>query len=253
MTSNQHLILGIRISSVLPWLVLLLAACQPQQVRVPTPEKVFAKGRKLTYSVTRFAPGSRQAHPDTLTLTSYGDYKAGQYDTSTTQIKVGFGYDAHSAPDSFAGVIENNSMLWSHPPRQGIYTVLELSPYPYLKLPVAAGKQWTWDLTVGDQWNNAQWASWHGDMLVRSSYHVVGQQAIQTKFGLLSCWVVQAKATCSVGNSTLDIFYHPAYGFIRLNYQTITGSRILFTLIKTSVEELNDPLPLPTYAPSLAN
>ncbi len=229
----------------------MVLACQPQlALQVHASQKAFVKGRKLTYQVTRFAPGSQQAQVDTMALTSYGDYKAGQYDTANTQIKVGYSYDGHSAPNSFAGVIENDSMLWSHPPRDGVYAILELSPYPYLKLPLAAGDKWAWELAVGSQWGRAQLAAWKGNMLVHSDYRVTGQQAINTKLGRLKCWVVQAQANCPVGTSSLTTWYHPEYGFVKLNYQTMDGGRMEFALESAGMAQLNESFSLP-IPPSL--
>lgn len=216
------------------------------------PGKIFVKGRKLTYHVAHFTPDGQPGPSDTLALTSYGDFKPGQYDTVTTQIKVGFSYDGHSQPNnslpgSFAGVIETDSLLWSHPPRRDQYAILELSPFPYVKLPAASGRQWTWELGVGHQWGNPQWATWRGEMLVRSTYRITGQRAVQTKLGLLTCWVIQARATCPRGVSSLEALYHPRYGFVQLNYRNLNGSRMEFALIADAMEPNRDPFEPPDY------
>jgi hypothetical protein len=178
----------------------------------------------------------------------YGRYKpADQYGVSgpgqlgdTVQMKVGFGYGATVLPRNFAGVVEDDSTLWSHPPRAGEYRVLELSPFPYLKFPLARGKHWTDSLAVGGWYGDPAWAVWQGDMLVRSSYIVQGQQKLQTPFGTLLCWVIQATATCCKGTSTLETWYHPQYGFVRLNYETLNHKIIDLGLVQVNTVSIPD-------------
>jgi hypothetical protein len=50
---------------------------------------------------------------------------------------------------------------------------------------------------------------------------VVHGQHTLPPFSALSCWVVHAQATCTKGTSTLDIWYHSQYGFMRLTYEIL--------------------------------
>lgn len=217
------------------FLLLLLAGavapgCHEQPQQLPVSEKIFVKDRKFIYAADHFAPDERLFSRDTVGITCYGQYRPSDgYDT--TQIKLGWSYDAITPPTNFSGVIETDSMLWSHPPRDGQYRILELNPFPYIKLPAYKGQRWNWNLAVGDWWGDKQWVIWKGDILVTSIYQITGQQAISTPFGQLTCWVVQAQATCKKGTSALTIFYHPRYGFVRLAYCNINSSRVTLNLI----------------------
>jgi hypothetical protein len=220
--------------------------CHPQPTATAAPEPIFRKGRQLTYRISSSAHGGTHPQLDTLVLTSFGEYQPGQYDTVTTQIQVGFAYGGRSAPDpsllgSPAGVVERDTVLWSHPPRQGPYAILELSPFPYIRLPAATGRQWSWTLTVGSHWSNPAWATWQGDIPVRSTYRITGQRTIATPLGRLTCWVTQAHATSPVGASSLETLYHPAYGFVRWTYATVNGGRIELQLVKAEVVPIQEP------------
>jgi hypothetical protein len=222
------------------------AGCHPQPTATALPEPIFRKGRQLTYRIRTSARGGAHPQLDTLVLTSYGEYKPGQYDTVTTQIKVGFAYGGQltsdpSLPGFSAGVVERDTVLWSHPPRQGPYAILEFSPFPYIRLPAETGRHWSWTLAVGSHWSNPAWATWQGEIPVRSTYCITGQQTIATPLGRLTCWVTQAHATSPVGASSLETLYHPAYGFVRWTYATVNGGRIELQLVKAEVVPVQEP------------
>lgn len=240
--------------------IALLLACQAQPVRVAAPANAFRKGRQLTYQVRQLAFGKGHAQVDTVVLTSFGPDPQWGVDTFRTahttllirQTKLGYSYHAHTAPTTFSGVIEQDSLVWCHPPRAGAYARLELSPFPYLQLPAKAGQHWTWRLLVGDQWGNPAWATWRGNIEVTSHYQVVGQQALPTPLGILRCWVVRAQAKSPVGTSSLVLWYHPAYGFVQLDYQAIDRTRFTFKLVAQAMAYPPEPLPLPGYPRSIA-
>ncbi|MBG8555094.1 hypothetical protein [Hymenobacter guriensis] len=233
--------------------VFTLIACQGPPAQVAPPAKAFSEGRKLTYQVTQVTPGSQQAQLDTMVLTSFGPslnwgvdtFRTAHFALITRQTKLGYSYDAHAAPHDFSGVIEHDSLLWLHPPREEAYSILELSPFPYIQLPAKTGHRWTWDLMVNEKWGNPKWATWQGNIQVRSQYEVVGQRELRTPLGSLPCWLVRAHASSSVGNSSLDLWYHPAYGFVQLDYRTLNGTRFIFKLVAESLEHPAKPLPLP--------
>jgi hypothetical protein len=232
-----------------------LIACHEQPAQVAIPTRIFRRGQQFTYQVAhRLAPGAT-VWLDTLTILCYGKFKPEDHNgasrldqaSDTLQSKLGFGYGAHTAPDSFAGVVEDDSTLWSHPPRDGEYRVLELSPYPYLKFPLRRGKRWTDSLAVGAWYGNPAWAVWQGDMWVTSTYTVQGQKPLHTPFGLLLCWVIEATATCAKGASTLEIWYHPQYGFVRLNYQTINHKILDLGLVQVAAISLPETKTQPEF------
>jgi hypothetical protein len=240
---------------LLAWGVLVLLSCQAQSAPASLPAQVFARGRKLTYLVSRVAAGSPQAQPDTMVLTSFGlhqkhtvyDFPTGHTTLHMEQINLGYSYGAHASINSFSGVFDHDSLLWMHPPRDGAYAILELSPYPYIQLPAGTGHQWTWDLEVGDNWSNPKWAIWRGLIRVRSQYKIMGQQELSTPLGLLRCWLVQARASSPVGGSALDLWYHPAYGFVQMKYRDIKNNQLTFKLLSMSTGQL--PAPAGTQQP----
>lgn len=213
-----------------------LLGCHEQTQSLHASGKIFVRGRKFVYEATHYTSDGYLLSRDTVALTCLGRW---QYDT--TQFKLGYSYDATSAPNSFSGVMEYDTVLWSHPPRDGQYRILELSPFPYIKLPASQGQRWQWKLAVGGQWGDAQWATWQGNMLVTSSYQITGQQQLATPLGQLPCWVVQAQATCRKGTAALTSFYNPRYGFARLAYRNLNGRRVTLNLVAVTTVDTSRP------------
>jgi hypothetical protein len=231
-----------RFNVLLLFSLLLIAAlpgCQGQPHQVPSHERIFVKGRKFIYTATHFAADGRMLSRDTVAITCLGKYKPGQYDT--TQFKIGYSYDATSAPGSFPGVLDNDTVLWSHPPRDGQYRILELSPFPYIKLPARQGQRWQWQLKVGGQWGDKQWATWQGNLPVTSTYEVTGQRQLATPLGQLPCWEVQAQATCPKGTAALTSLYNLRYGFVRLAYRNLNGRRLVLAMVAATTVVLRSP------------
>lgn len=227
------------------WLAagLLLGACQtpPQSWQ---PGKTFkTRGHKLTYRVEHFGGAATQPFlVDTIAITTYGTrqrfafFEVGD-DTASQwfrQWKTGYSYGATTEPAAFPGAIETDTMLWLHPPRDGRYRVLELSPFPYIKLPPRPSQRWRWPLVVGDSWADARWAVWRGQILLHHSYQTVGPRLLATPLGPLTCWLVRGQTNCPVGTSSLDSYYHPQLGFVRLAYRTIDGRRLTLSLVDTA-------------------
>lgn len=238
------------------WLLsgLLLGACQPQPQAWPAGQVFKPRGHRLTYRAEHFgAAGTQPFLVDTVMITTNGhrlqllDPNARGEDT-IRQWSVAYSYGARDITQGGTGVLENDTTLWIHPPRNGRYKTLELSPFPYIKLPARQGQRWPWSLAVGHQWADPRWAVWRGQILLNHSYQTLGQQLLATPLGSLTCWLVRAQTSCPVGTSSLDSYYHPQLGFVRLAYRTIDGHRLTLNLVDTTQVALPAASP-PTYLP----
>ena len=132
---------------------------------------------------------------------------------------------------SSSGAIENEANVWIHPPRDKYFRMLELNPFPFVKFPPKADHTWKWKLDVGSRWGDPRWKTWEGTQHIRYTYRIAGQEKIKTVFGELECWVVQARATCAIGQTELVSYFHPRYGFVRLRYVNIDGSKTDLELV----------------------
>ena len=142
--------------------------------------------------------------------------------------------DGSSWNNEMTGVIENRKNLWLHPPRTGLFSVLELNPFPYVKQPLKVGAEWTWQLAFGEQWADKRWLVWKGKNENAIRYKVTGKSLITSKLGTLTCYVVESEAASALGSTKLVAYYNTKLGFVRLAYTNIDQSSL--TLELQSVE-----------------
>lgn len=134
--------------------------------------------------------------------------------------------------NSASGVIENEANIWMHPPRDQYFEILELNPFPYIKSPYEVGTKWTWSLGIGDHWADGRWKLWSGSIENNYVYEIVDFRKIATILGELECYVVEANASSRIGETHLRSFFNPQYGFVRMEYTNIDGSKTNLILSK---------------------
>lgn len=156
-----------------------------------------------------------------------------QFDPNYYQTAISYQYQ-EKAPYSMSGVIENKANIWMHPPRDDYFKILELNPFPYIKAPYEIGTQWNWNLQIGSQWGDKRWKTWEGNITNNYQYKITDKKVISTAFGNLECLVIESIAKSSLGETTLTAFFHDKYGFVKLDYTNIDGSKTLLELSKHS-------------------
>lgn len=131
---------------------------------------------------------------------------------------------------AWQGLVDNKHNVWLHPPRVYLFRILELNPFPYIKYPLAVGKQWTDSLSIGDHWSDPRWKVWKGRILNQYTYRVMGQTSISILGTTIPCWIIQASAKSSLGTTQLVSYFNEEYGFVQMDYINIDESRITLKL-----------------------
>lgn len=132
--------------------------------------------------------------------------------------------------NEMTGIIENRKNLWLHPPRTGLFGILEVNPFPYIKQPIRVGAEWTWKLEFGEQWANKRWLLWKGKNENNIQYKITGKSVIKTKLGFLKCYVVESEAKSALGSTKLVAYYHHEFGFVKLDYTNVDESKMTLEL-----------------------
>lgn len=153
-----------------------------------------------------------------------------QFVPDYNQTAVSYTYE-EGTPFSMSGVIENEANIWMHPPREDLFKILELNPFPYIKAPFEVGNEWDWNLVIGNGYQDKRWATWEGTIDNKMKYKITDFKTLETELGKLDCYVIESEAKSEIGESSLKAFFNPKYGFVKLDYTNIDGSKLLLDLV----------------------
>ncbi|MDD2476726.1 MAG: hypothetical protein PHI32_12555 [Dysgonamonadaceae bacterium] len=131
---------------------------------------------------------------------------------------------------TWTGLIENEKNIWFHPPREHLFQILQLNPYPYIKYPLEIGHNWNWKLHIGSAWGDKRWKQWNGVVEFSYKYSIVGKKNIKSNFGYLDCFIIESEAVSELGKTKLTSFFNTKYGFVRLDYTNIDNSKLEIVL-----------------------
>lgn len=156
-------------------------------------------------------------------------------DPDYNQTAIGYEYlmkNGESLTMEVTGAIENEMNLWMHPPRSNFFQILELNPFPYIKAPYKIGTKWYWKLNIGDYWSDKRWLEWKGRIENVYNYEIKENKTISTKLGNLECYIVLATAKSKIGETELISYFNPKFGFVKLEYKNIDGTKTVLELEK---------------------
>lgn len=129
------------------------------------------------------------------------------------------------------GVVDNERNVWIHPSRSGFFRSLETCPFPYILKPFEIGREWSDSMLIGHRWGDEIWGVWESNLLLRYNYKLIGEENIQTELGELECYVVESSASSFLGVTNLKSYFSEKYGFMRLEYELLTGIKVNIWLI----------------------
>ena len=124
------------------------------------------------------------------------------------------------------GIIETEETVWMHPFRSNQYIFTEVASFPYVKLPLERGNQWTSSLNIYENWG--RWS----DNTLQSTYSVIDLEVVETGVGSLEAWHVKGVSTATFGTSIHDFWYHENYGFVKMVINNYAGQVLSFELIE---------------------
>lgn len=132
------------------------------------------------------------------------------------------------------GIVENEKNIWAHPPRQFLFMILELNPFPYIQAPFEIGNSWDWTLDIGNGYQDARWATWDSVITNNYIYEITGEERIETKAGTFDTYIVESTAQSTVGTSHLKAYFSEEAGFVKLDYTNVDSTRMELELIEIS-------------------
>lgn len=150
--------------------------------------------------------------------------------TNKKQTEVFYSYDNIDLLASSTGIVENETNVWLHPPRDGFFRILELFPFPYIQIGNEIGHQWTDNLLIDGKWSNELIGNWDGKLETNITYEIANAVILESAFGEVPCQQIDAVSISVLGENTLKAYFSEQYGFMRLEYVSLNGLRIIFEL-----------------------
>jgi len=133
---------------------------------------------------------------------------------------------------TISGVVENFRNVWMHPPREALFKILELNPFPFIQEPYEVGNSWDWELDINNEWGDPRWITWEGDIKNVYQYKITDKRMVQTKLGELDCYIIEASANSEIGKSLLTASFNEEYGFVDLDFTNIDKTKMKMELSK---------------------
>mgnify|MGYP001814139014 CR=1 FL=1 len=193
--------------------------------------RYFEKYKENDKSVWRFVEPDHPNAVKSLSISVLQGNPMKQFNPDYNQTCLGYQLQ-HDESFNMSGAVENEANMWIHPPRDSYFSILELNPFPYIKAPYKAGTQWDWELTIGSQWGDARWKEWEGNIVNNYTYKILGSMILKTTIGSLECLIVEATATSSLGETSLISYFNKDYGFVKLEYNNIDGSKTFLDITR---------------------
>ncbi|WP_345953689.1 hypothetical protein [Mucilaginibacter sp. PAMB04168] len=141
-----------------------------------------------------------------------------------------YNFDFKPLETELTGVIENKANVWLHPFRFHALEILQLSPFPYIKLPLKSGQIYDWNLEIGEKWPEFKAFNWTGKLTLHCKYVVQGKEALSLPIGTVQTIKVKGIANTTSGHSILVSYFSEQFGFVKLVYHNLDGSSITMTL-----------------------
>lgn len=135
------------------------------------------------------------------------------------------------------GIIENEQGVWIYPPRQKVFGVLAMNPQPYIKAPYEVGNQWNWTFMVGAAYSDLRWIEWGGQLINECAYKITSKKMVDTPMGEMECFEVNAFGLNRLGRTQLTSYFNEEYGFVKMNYLNVDGSKIIILLKEVRTAE----------------
>ncbi len=172
---------------------------------------------------------------DTMTVQKIG-MKVLPYFMNNTQTGCQFNYYNHEkiiGNYEWTGLIENRKNVWLHPPRHQFFSILEFSPFPFIKMPLKIGKKWQSGLTIG-YFNSYQRfnLTWEGILPSNEVLEITDKIDLETAFGKLPCWVVKAVSKSALTEAHSTFYFNEQYGFVKLDHVLFDKRRLIFELVE---------------------
>ena len=132
------------------------------------------------------------------------------------------------------GLIEDSTQVFLHPPRGYSFSILELNPFPMIKLPPVIGKEWESEIYIPNKMlTKISNEFGRDDMSLSTVYEIIEKRIVNSSFGEIQVYQIDAKNTGNDFETYLTAYYSEEYGFVELDYINYDKSKLFIKLVST--------------------
>jgi hypothetical protein len=139
-----------------------------------------------------------------------------------------------------SGLIENKTKVWLHPFRIYEFGLNEFNPFPYVKYPLQKNTYWVDTVSPYPNSEYDKWLKFDKRIDCVSTYLITGKEYLTTPMGKLECYVIKGTATNPHGKGHLTSYFNEKYGFVKLDYTNIDGSKLIIDAIEIKQSKQTD-------------
>ncbi|HEY0743994.1 MAG TPA: hypothetical protein VGD40_21155 [Chryseosolibacter sp.] len=126
------------------------------------------------------------------------------------------------------GVVEDSTRVFLHPPRSHFFYMNELTPFPYVRFPIAENTSWEMPFGIPD--HAMKQYDYLTDTMLQLSYSLIERETIPTPWGIDSVYKFKAFAKNSEINTSCEYYFSERYGFVRIEFHNLHGVTIRMDL-----------------------
>jgi hypothetical protein len=181
----------------------------------------------------KLEPKSKQTFEQDYTTIHYlaMTVKAGDYFGQASLLQYDYlSKERRGIKHEQTGLIEVCSDISIMPPKEGHFLISELNPRLEVREPLVKDNTWYSTHTTSDIGGSNKWKTWQGAIEVNSNYRIKDIQTIKTNIGFLKCFIIDANAQSSVGQTHLVAYFNEEYGFIKLIFTNVDGSYLVMDI-----------------------
>ncbi len=116
------------------------------------------------------------------------------------------------------GIVENSEKIFLHPPRSYSFSLLQLTAFPYLKLPLSNHLQWTAFNSIPYETLKHSGINHQTDLNLNFEYNVVEEINHKSELGTLKCWKINAISESEGYKVHSTYLFNNTYGFIQMEH-----------------------------------
>jgi hypothetical protein len=195
--------------------------------------QIYSVAKEINFSIIQYDSGKDSSYFDSeMTLICHGDLWKMPLIHKTEENNWSITWKFNDRKGN-TGVYENKERIFLHPPRMGIFRILEFCPFPIVYFPLSVSKTWNYKLVGAKPYSNSIKRTYKEEIDEVDSHYTVIKKLSWYSFYLeksIDCYEIEAIGHTKIGKTKLQAYFSEIYGFVYLHYKTLNNDHFIFTI-----------------------